>query len=207
MLSSGADNSELRPRGPFTGSHMLNVRNARQRSEQDVELLRNRLGRLEQEERKTLKKIEETRRRADQIIQLKIRNEQNAVRKQLEGQYAEQQRERARERLQQHKAEMSSGVAEQQEALLQQKRAEADQLRQQRADIGTHQHNTKRLAQQRMRAMADAQKLHAQEVQQQKMQQRMLHEEELQRRRWNSFLQRVILGCRVRKGPNERPMW
>ena len=88
-----------------------------------------------------------------------------------------------RERLQQHKAEMSSGVAEQQEALLQQKRAEADQLRQQRADIGTHQHNTKRLAQQRMRAMADAQKLHAQEVQQQKMQQRMLHEEELQRRR------------------------
>ena len=42
------------PRGPFTGSHMLNVRNARQRSEQDVELLRNRLGRLEQEERKTV---------------------------------------------------------------------------------------------------------------------------------------------------------
>ena len=144
------------PRGPYTGSHMLNVRNARQRSEQDVELLRNRLGRLEQEERKTLKKIEETRRRADQIIQLKIRNEQNAVRKQLEGQYAEQQRERARERLQQHKAEMSSGVAEQQEALLQQKRAEADQLRQQRADIGTHQHNTKRLAQQRSQALAAA---------------------------------------------------
>jgi len=68
--------SELRPRGPFTGSHMLNVKNARLRSEHDVNLLRNRLERLRQEERKALKKIEETRRRADQIVSLKTRNEE-----------------------------------------------------------------------------------------------------------------------------------
>ena len=69
------------PRGPFTGSHMLNVRNARMRSEYDVNLLRNRLERLRQEERKALKKIEETRRRADQIISLKTRNEETHMRK------------------------------------------------------------------------------------------------------------------------------
>ena len=50
------------------GSHMLNVKNARLRSEHDVNLLKNRLERLRQEERKALKKIEETRRRADQIV-------------------------------------------------------------------------------------------------------------------------------------------
>ena len=43
-----AESSELRPRGPFTGSHMLNVKNARLRSEHDVNLLRNRLERLRQ---------------------------------------------------------------------------------------------------------------------------------------------------------------
>merc|ERR1719454_2362615 len=95
MSTEYAGGSELKPRGPFTGSHMLNVKNARLRSEHDVNLLRNRLERLRQEERKALKKIEETRRRADQIIALKTRNEQNHLRKDLEAEYADQQLERA----------------------------------------------------------------------------------------------------------------
>ena len=41
----------MTPRGPFTGSHMLNVKNARLRAEHDVNLLKNRLERLRQEER------------------------------------------------------------------------------------------------------------------------------------------------------------
>ena len=50
MLTSSneGDLSEVRPHGPFTGSHMLNVKNARLRSEHDVNLLRNRLERLRQ---------------------------------------------------------------------------------------------------------------------------------------------------------------
>ena len=50
MLTSSGEGglSEVRPRGPFTGSHMLNVKNARLRSEHDVNLLRNRLERLRQ---------------------------------------------------------------------------------------------------------------------------------------------------------------
>ena len=75
------------PRGAFTGSHMLNVRNARQCSEHDVVLLQNRLDRLKQEERKALKKIEETRRRAEQIIHLKVRNQNNHLLKLEEAEY------------------------------------------------------------------------------------------------------------------------
>lgn len=44
-------------RNAFTGSHMLNVKSARLRSEDDVTLLQNRLERLRVEERKALKKI------------------------------------------------------------------------------------------------------------------------------------------------------
>ena len=90
--------SELKPRGPFTGSHMLNVKNARLRSEHDVNLLRNRLERLRMEERKALKRLRETRRRADQIVSLKTRNEENHMRKLLEAEYANQQLRRARQR-------------------------------------------------------------------------------------------------------------
>ena len=102
MASSqhGGGSEQVQPRGPYTGSHMLNVKNARLRSEHDVSLLRNRLERLRQEERKALKKIEETRRRADQIVALKTRNEENHMRKLLEAEYANQQLERARQRLQ-----------------------------------------------------------------------------------------------------------
>lgn len=71
---------------------MLNVRNSRQRSENDVMLLRNRLERLQQEERKALKKIEETRRRAEQIVHLKIRNEHNSIRKEMSKEYLVLQR-------------------------------------------------------------------------------------------------------------------
>merc|ERR1719198_633178 len=121
----------LSPRGPFTGSHMLNVKNARLRSEHDVNLLKNRLERLRQEERKALKKIEETRRRAGQIISLKTRNEENHMRKLLEAEYANKQLERARLRLQGHREGMQDAIRTNAETLLQHKKEEADVLRDQ----------------------------------------------------------------------------
>jgi len=117
---------------------MLNIRNARLRSENDVTLLRNRLERLAQEERKALKKIEETRRRAEQIIQLKARNERSHLRKQLEAEYEERQMERARERLQASKIEMSGALQANQQASQSQKKQEADILREQRTMINGH---------------------------------------------------------------------
>merc|ERR1719454_1503187 len=122
MSTEYAGGSELKPRGPFTGSHMLNVKNARLRSEHDVNLLRNRLERLRMEERKALKKIEETRRRADQIISLKTRNEENHMRKLLEAEYANQQLERARQRLQGHREGMQDAIRTNAETLLMQKK-------------------------------------------------------------------------------------
>ena len=124
-----AESSELRPRGPFTGSHMLNVKNARLRSEHDVNRLRNRLERLRQEERKALKKIEETRRRADQIVALKTRNEENHMRKLLEAEYANQQLDRARQRLQGHREGMQDAIRANQAELTEKKRQEAVQLK------------------------------------------------------------------------------
>lgn len=180
MLAGPSDEQRLSPRGPFTGSHMLNVKNARQRSEHDVTLLRNRLDRLRQEERKALKKIEETRRRADQIISLKTRNEEVHMRKALEADYADKQLQRARERLQGTREGNQEAIRQNVEALAAQKKAEADVLRQQRALIGEH------VKQQQAQHVARAQhinqaiKHHSVVVQQQRMQQRMVHEEALQ---------------------------
>ena len=133
-----AESSELRPRGPFTGSHMLNVKNARLRSEHDVNLLRNRLERLRQEERKALKKIEETRRRADQIVALKTRNEENHMRKLLEAEYANQQLDRARQRLQGHREGMQDAIRANKDELQERKKEEADVLREQSRRISSY---------------------------------------------------------------------
>ena len=168
------------PRGPFTGSHMLNVRNARMRSEYDVNLLRNRLERLRQEERKALKKIEETRRRADQIISLKTRNEETHMRKALEAEYANKQLERARQRLQGHREGMQDAIRANADALAQQKMAEADVLRQQRALISEHVRDQQAAHIERAQRINAMIKEHQASVQQQKMQSRMVHEETLQ---------------------------
>jgi hypothetical protein len=173
-------NPRMSPRGPFTGSHMLNVRNARMRSEHDVNLLRNRLERLRQEERKALKKIEETRRRADQIISLKTRNEETHMRKALEAEYANKQLERARKRLQGDREGMSEAIRMNSELLTQQKKAEADVLRQQRALISEHVRDSQTAHIERAQRINSMIKEHSASVQQQKMQSRMVHEETLQ---------------------------
>uniref|UniRef100_A0A7S0LDW1 Uncharacterized protein n=1 Tax=Coccolithus braarudii TaxID=221442 RepID=A0A7S0LDW1_9EUKA len=168
------------PRGTFTGSHMYNVKNARQRSENDVKLLQNRLERLRQEERKALKKIEETRRRADQIIQLKTRNQETHIRKAQEEEYKERQRERARERLQSSKAEMGSAIRSNADALAAQKKQEAAILREQRAMIEEHLRQQQEQHVARNQQISAMVKERAAENQRQRMQQRMHHEEELQ---------------------------
>ena len=103
-----------------------------------MQLLRNRLERLRQEERKTLKKIEETRRRADQIIVLKTRNEQTHLRKQMLAQHVEEQQQRARERLSAEKLESSDATRANQMALHEQKQRDAAVLREQRSLIEDH---------------------------------------------------------------------
>jgi len=179
MASSG-EYGELKPRGPFTGSHMLNVKNARLRSEHDVNLLRNRLERLRMEERKALKKIEETRRRADQIVSLKTRNEENHMRKLLEAEYANQQLERARQRLQGHREGMQDAIRMNAETLATQKKEEADVLRDQSRRISAYVAMQQAQHVDRAKRINTMIKEHSMDVQQDKMRARMEHEEMLQ---------------------------
>ena len=53
---------------------MLDAKNARKRADCDMQLLANRLAHLRAEEAKAMKKIEETKSRADEIIRLKKEN-------------------------------------------------------------------------------------------------------------------------------------
>ena len=133
LTMSSADSPQ-----PGSGSHILNIRNARMRAESDVTLLRNRLEKLGQEERKALKKIEETRKRAEQIIQLRARNERAHLRKQLEAERSERQRDRRREALQASKNEMSGKVQANVDALQAQKKHDAAVMRDQRALINDY---------------------------------------------------------------------
>ena len=133
LTMSSADSPQ-----PGSGSHILNIRNARMRAESDVTLLRNRLEKLGQEERKALKKIEETRKRAEQIIQLRARNERAHLRKQLEAERSERQRDRRREALQASKNEMSGKVQANVDALQAQKKHDAAGMRDQRALINDY---------------------------------------------------------------------
>jgi hypothetical protein len=55
-------------------SQLVNSRAAKKRAAEDVKLLANRIALLKQEEKKALKKIEDTKKRADDIIHVKKRN-------------------------------------------------------------------------------------------------------------------------------------
>ena len=143
-------------------------------------MLRNRLERLRQEERKALKKIEETRRRADQIISLKVRNEENHMRKLLEAEYANQQLDRARQRLQGHREGMQDAIRMNAERLQQQKKEEADVLREQSRRISAYVAMQQDAHVDRAKRINTMIKEHSADVQQDKMRARMEHEETLQ---------------------------
>jgi hypothetical protein len=123
------------PRGPFTGSHALNVHAQRLKSEADAALLRNRLERLKMEESKALKKIADTRRRAEEITQLKVRNELRSREKR--NQLVEQQRkmEEARHRVFLQKITLTGATESGRTKVVQNKRQIANQTRQERAHL------------------------------------------------------------------------
>ena len=63
---------------------MLRAKNERRRAESDVQLLANRLAHLRAEEEKARRKIEETKKRASEILDMKARNAAIAKRKEEE---------------------------------------------------------------------------------------------------------------------------
>ena len=61
---------------------LLEVKLARKKVEEDAQLLANRIALLEVEDKKAQKKIEETRKKAQEIMDLKTRNKENEKQKQ-----------------------------------------------------------------------------------------------------------------------------
>merc|ERR1719230_1393548 len=72
-----ADASQLPPGHEASSqSNLTTAKEARKRAELDAQLLANRIALLKQEEEKAWKKIEETRKRASEITELRAQNEQ-----------------------------------------------------------------------------------------------------------------------------------
>merc|ERR1711934_905401 len=59
----------------YGSNRLLAAKRARKRAEGDYQLLQNRLVRLRLEEEKAMKKIQETKKRAEQIVAMKARNQ------------------------------------------------------------------------------------------------------------------------------------
>lgn len=82
---------------------MLDVKNTRKRTEADLQLLANRIALLKMEEERAKFKVEETKRRADDITKLKKRN-QDVIEKRQQDQLAKEIREKnLRDRVQMEK--------------------------------------------------------------------------------------------------------
>jgi len=88
------ENQEMDPNGgPISGA-LADQRVSRKRAQEDVKLLANRIALLKQEEQKAWKKIEETKKKANDIIDVRQRNADNHSRKnQLQMQREQAERE------------------------------------------------------------------------------------------------------------------
>jgi len=63
------------------GKSAFGAKKERKDIERDAQLLANRIALLKQEEMKTWKKIEETKRRAGDVVRLKVKNEERFMKK------------------------------------------------------------------------------------------------------------------------------
>jgi len=61
----------MAPGGDSATSKLVNSRQSRKKAEEDVKLLANRIALLKQEEKKAWKKIEETKKKAKEIMKVK----------------------------------------------------------------------------------------------------------------------------------------
>lgn len=82
---NGFNNSQISagsPENEAAKQKLLEVKLARKKVEEDAQLLSNRIALLEVEDKKAQKKIEETRKKAQEIMDLKTRNKENDKQKQ-----------------------------------------------------------------------------------------------------------------------------
>uniref|UniRef100_A0A7S3D270 Uncharacterized protein n=1 Tax=Palpitomonas bilix TaxID=652834 RepID=A0A7S3D270_9EUKA len=103
---------------------------SRKRVENDIKLMANRIRHLHLEEEKAQKKIDTTKTRANDILDLKERNREAARRRELERKQAEEELRRERQLLALQKAERRAAIRANREALQQSKREDVLMMKQ-----------------------------------------------------------------------------
>merc|ERR1712023_290716 len=106
----------------YGANRLLAAKRARKRAEGDYQLLQNRLVRLRMEEEKAQKKISETKKRAQEIIALKARNEMANREKLAKAEEQESEISDAAYRAQKQREDQKMRVKQTQEQLAKQKR-------------------------------------------------------------------------------------
>ena len=81
-LNASQNNVSGSPENEAAKQKLLEAKLARKKVEEDAQLLANRIALLEVEDKKAQKKIEETRKKAQEILDLKNRNKENEKQKQ-----------------------------------------------------------------------------------------------------------------------------
>lgn len=114
------------------GNQLLNARNARMKAEHDRELLANRINRLKMEQDRVEKRIDETKRRAKEILELKQRNRVNNDAKNEARQWLDSELGRQKEHLSSLRNERKQAIVLSKEAVTQSKREEVSARKQMR---------------------------------------------------------------------------
>ena len=99
------------------------------RVEKDAQLLANRIALLKQEEMKTWKKIEETKKRATEIMRLKARNNEKVEERLEKMRYDNMVSQMNKQRIEQSRKERNAEKAKIQQSILMSKHEEAKQLK------------------------------------------------------------------------------
>ena len=97
--------------------------------DRDAQLLANRIALLKQEEIKTRKKIEETRKRANEVLKLKQRNNEKMAEKMEKMQYDQQLSSMTRDRINQMRRDRNIEKTKIQQSILMSKHEEARQAK------------------------------------------------------------------------------
>ncbi|KAG8460188.1 hypothetical protein KFE25_004436 [Diacronema lutheri] len=117
------------------GIRHLAAKNARQKAEQDKQLLANRIKRLLAEQEKAAKRIEETRKRTGQIRQLRERNMQHVQAAQEAHIFLHMERELQRQALHKSRAQREQSVASARAGLWRLRAAGSAERKQGRAEV------------------------------------------------------------------------
>jgi len=113
----------------LAGNRMYSTKNERKQAECDVQLLANRLNHLQMEESRAIKKIDETKKRANEIMSLKQRDEASFRSKQENRQQEEMLLQSVVQKNALAKAQRTQSLKERQYAVYAQKKQDAELMR------------------------------------------------------------------------------